>query len=57
MIFMNLQCKDCYCFRVENPEPVDFKGPRRTPVYNGICLCHGYHLQSNEEICVDFERG
>ena len=56
MIIMSLNCKQCNCFRVENPEPVDFIGPMKTPVYNGICLCHGYHLRSNEEICVDFER-
>ena len=53
-----LTCMECNCFRVENPEPVTFikNKNKRTPVYNGICLCHGYHLRSNEEICVDFER-
>lgn len=49
-----LVCKDCNCFRVESPEPVKFI--KKIPIYNGICLRHGYHLQSNEEICVDFER-
>lgn len=51
-----MTCMDCNCFRVENPEPVKFIKNRKIPVYNGICLCHGYHLQSDEEICVDFER-
>ena len=56
MIFMRkLTCIDCNCFRVENPEPVTFD-KNKNPIYNGICLCHGYHLRSNEEICVDFER-
>ena len=54
---MQLTCGECNCFRVENPEPVAFEKRRRIDVYNGICLCHGYHLRSNEEICVDFERG
>ena len=52
-----LTCGDCNCFRVENPEPVAFENRRMIEIYNGICLCHGYHLRSNEEICVDFERG
>lgn len=49
----HLRCKDCNCFRVENPEPVE---DRYEKVYIGICTCHGYHLKSNEEICADFER-
>ena len=49
-----LTCGNCNCFRKENPEPVKYK--YEEPIYIGICLCHGYHLKSNEEICVDFER-
>lgn len=52
---MRLTCIDCDCFRVENPEPVAY-GRNRTPIYNGICLCHGYHLRSHEEICSDYRR-
>ena len=55
MIAMKLTCNQCNCFRVENPEPVAFDN-YNNPIYNGRCLCHGYYLKSDEEICVDFER-
>lgn len=43
-----LTCGDCNCFRPQTY--IDDETSR------GICLCHGYHIKSNEEICVDFER-
>ena len=55
MIFMRLTCGECNWFRKENPEPVTFDN-FGNPIYNGICLCFGYHIRSSEEICADFER-
>ena len=52
---MKLTCYDCNCFKEENPEPIKYD-KYRNPIYNGRCMCHGYYLMSNEDICADFER-
>ncbi len=48
---MRLTCGDCNCFR-----PQTYLDEHDLSKTIGICLCHGYHIKSNEEICVDFER-
>lgn len=48
---MRLTCGDCNCFR-----PQTYLDENDSKQTIGICLCHGYHIKSNEEICVDFEK-
>lgn len=43
MVVNKLTCKDCNVFRKLDDD-------------EGICLSHGYHVKTDDEICVDFER-
>lgn len=45
---MKTTCRQCKCFRKENHDP-------DTDIIVGICICHGYHVMSNEESCIDYE--
>lgn len=42
-MIQKMTCKDCNVYR-------------ELDEYEGLCLSHGYHVQPDDEVCVDFER-